>query len=147
MLALNAGKDYLLAEVGVFWVLVRVLACGALAVMVWLVTSGHLQTKRFTEVRPSIAFRVQQSERRDSGRWWACRHCCSSCGTQDCSRHSIDSLPLGMFPAFQVRARPTYGTHSVILFIHFSPIWFKSLTGLTSVSACAMASTMAIGRP
>ncbi|KAI0731248.1 cation efflux protein [Earliella scabrosa] len=49
VLVLNAGKDYLLAEVGVFWVLVRVLACGGLAVMVWLLTSGQLQTKRVTE--------------------------------------------------------------------------------------------------
>ena len=51
VLVLNAGKDYLLAEVGVFWVLVRVLACGGLAVMIWLLTSGQLQTKRVTEVR------------------------------------------------------------------------------------------------
>ena len=51
VLALNASKDYLLAEVGVFWVLVRVLACGGLTVMVWLVISGQLQTKRPAEVR------------------------------------------------------------------------------------------------
>ena len=50
VLALHAGNDYLLAEVGVFWVLVRVLACGGLAVIMWLATSGQLQTNRLTEV-------------------------------------------------------------------------------------------------
>lgn len=50
VLALNAGKDYLMNDVGVFWVLVRILACGGLAVMVWLVTSGQLQKKQVAEV-------------------------------------------------------------------------------------------------
>ena len=54
VLALCAGKDYLLANVGVFWVLVRVLACGGLVSMVWLATSGQLQAKRVTEVRASL---------------------------------------------------------------------------------------------
>ena len=51
VLVLNTGKDYLLADVGVFWVLVRVLACGGLVAMIWLVASSQFQTKRFTEVR------------------------------------------------------------------------------------------------
>ncbi|RDX54355.1 cation efflux protein [Lentinus brumalis] len=99
VLALNAGKDYLLAEVGVFWVLVRVLACGALAVMVWLVTSGHLQTKRFTE--------------------W--------------SVVGMSSLLLFLRHAGLLTALYRLPSTRVILFTHFSPIWFKSLTGLTSV--------------
>lgn len=41
-------------DVGVFWVLVRVLACGGLAVMVWLFASGQLQKKQVAEVRRSI---------------------------------------------------------------------------------------------
>nr|VWO94623.1 N/A [Ganoderma boninense] len=49
VLALHAAKDYLLVEVGVFWVLVRVLACGGLAVIMWLATSGQLQTNRTIE--------------------------------------------------------------------------------------------------
>lgn len=53
MIALNAGKDYLMYDVGVFWVLVRVLACGGLAVMVWLFASGQLQKKQVAEVRRS----------------------------------------------------------------------------------------------
>ncbi|KAI0716022.1 cation efflux family-domain-containing protein [Cerioporus squamosus] len=99
VLALNAGKDYLLAEVGVFWVLVRVLACGALAVMVWLVTSGQLQTKRFTE--------------------W--------------SVVGMSSLLLFLRHAGLFTALYRLPSTRVILFTHFSPIWFKSLTGLTSV--------------
>ena len=99
VLALNAGKDYLLAEVGVFWVLVRVLACGALAVMVWLVTSGRLQTKRFTEVRLSAAFCVPWYQYHCSGQWLACRHCYCSCGMRDCSLHYTDYLQLGMCPS------------------------------------------------
>ncbi|RPD64317.1 cation efflux protein [Lentinus tigrinus ALCF2SS1-6] len=98
-IALNAGKDYLLAEVGVFWVLVRVLACGALAVVVWLVTSGQLQTKRFTE--------------------W--------------SVVGMSSLLLFLRLAGLFTALYRLPSTRVILFIHFSPIWFRSLTGLTSV--------------
>ncbi|EJF64178.1 cation efflux protein [Dichomitus squalens LYAD-421 SS1] len=49
VIALNAGKDYLLTEVGVFWVLVRVLACGGLSVIIWFATAGQLHTKRVTE--------------------------------------------------------------------------------------------------
>ncbi|KAH9935868.1 cation efflux protein [Epithele typhae] len=49
VLALNAGKDYLLADVGVFWVLVRVLACGGFVAIIWFLTSGGLHTKRATE--------------------------------------------------------------------------------------------------
>lgn len=41
-------------DVGVFWVLVRVLACGGLAVMVWLFASGQLQKKQVAEVRRLI---------------------------------------------------------------------------------------------
>ncbi len=50
VISLNAGKDYLMYDVGVFWVLVRVLACGGLAVVVWLFASGQLQKKQVAEV-------------------------------------------------------------------------------------------------
>lgn len=135
MLALNAGKDYLLAEVGVFWVLVRVLACGGLAAMVWLVTSGQWQTKRVTEVRSRLlCFMRVLSTSRLSGRWWECRHYCSSFGTQDCSRPCTDSLRPGMYPAHACLLELTYC--SAILFTHFSPFWFKPLTTLSSVRIC-----------
>ncbi|OBZ66409.1 putative zinc transporter cis4 [Grifola frondosa] len=47
---LHAGKYCLLSpDVGVFWVLVRVLACGGFAAMIWLVISGQLQRSRAVE--------------------------------------------------------------------------------------------------
>ena len=57
----------------------------------------------------------------------------AACGTVHCiiptTFNSVCVLPL------QASVRPTYGTRRVILFTHFSPIWFKSMTGLASVSA------------
>ncbi|KAL6304516.1 cation efflux family-domain-containing protein [Sparassis latifolia] len=50
VLALQAGKAYLLSpNVGVFWVLVRVLACGGVGSLVWLLASGQLRKKRTVE--------------------------------------------------------------------------------------------------
>lgn len=47
VVALDAGKDWLLAaNAGVFWVLVRMLACGGLGVMVWEGMTGTLGKKR-----------------------------------------------------------------------------------------------------
>ncbi|KAI1796562.1 cation efflux protein [Ganoderma leucocontextum] len=99
VLALHAGKDYLLAEVGVFWVLVRVLACGGLAVIMWLATSGQSQTNRLTE--------------------W------SAVGTS--------SLLLFMRHAGLFTALCRLPSIRAILFVHFSPFWFKSLVSFTSV--------------
>ncbi|KAI0372784.1 cation efflux protein [Pilatotrama ljubarskyi] len=99
VIALNAGKDYLLYEVGVFWVLVRVLACGGLAVIVWLLTSGQLQKKQVAE--------------------W--------------SVLGMSSLLLFLRHAGLFTALYRLSSTRVILFTHFSPIWFKSLTSLTSV--------------
>ncbi|KAM5532901.1 hypothetical protein V8D89_013453 [Ganoderma adspersum] len=99
VLALHAGKNYLLAEVGVFWVLVRVLACGGLAVIMWLATSGQLQTNRLTE--------------------W------SAIGTS--------SLLLFMRHAGLFTALYRLPSIRAILFVHFSPFWFKSLISFVSV--------------
>lgn len=123
VLALNAGKDFLLAEVGVFWVLVRVLACGGLAVLVWLVTSGQLQTKRMTEVRyPVCQRRWYLPEPHDSGPWWECHQYCCSCGTQDCSRLYIDCRPLGKFivvliPSVRLMARQSHSFHTFLAIV------------------------------
>ena len=135
VIALNAGKDYLLNELGVFWVLVRVLACGGLAVMVWLVTSGQLHKKQIAEVRSCSPYSCEQTiyalavvGARDeliadvsALRWTA--H-----GTVSAALHTvcpyIDHVPLAI-PTSPLR---------VILFTHFSSIWFKSLTNLSSVS-------------
>ncbi|KAJ2982762.1 hypothetical protein NUW54_g10710 [Trametes sanguinea] len=99
VIALNAGKDYLLHELGVFWVLVRVLACGGLAVMIWLVTSGQLQKKQIAE--------------------W--------------SVVGMGSLLLFLRYAGLFTALYRLPSTRVVLFSHFSSIWFKSLTSFTSV--------------
>ncbi|KZT09903.1 cation efflux protein [Laetiporus sulphureus 93-53] len=50
VLALHAGKTYLFhADAGVFWVLVRILACGAVGMIAWAVSGGHLRKKRTIE--------------------------------------------------------------------------------------------------
>ena len=135
VLSLNAGKDYLLADVGVFWVLVRVLACGGLVSMIWLATSGQSQAKRVTEVRaPCVSLSRPDLK----------RELVVGCGygiptAVPSARRTLHSpLPLASnsvrLPPY---ARPDADPHvwfSVILFTHFSPIWFKALTSFASVS-------------
>ncbi|KAI0820393.1 cation efflux family-domain-containing protein [Trametes gibbosa] len=99
VIVLNAGKDYLMYDTGVFWVLVRILACGGLTVMVWLVASGQLQRKQAAE--------------------W--------------SVVGMSSLLLFLRHAGLLTALYRLPSTRVILFTHFSPIWFKSLTSFTSV--------------
>ncbi|KAH9933332.1 cation efflux family-domain-containing protein [Fomitopsis serialis] len=55
VLALQAGKASLFSiDVGVFWVLVRFLACGATGLMIWVASTGQLQKKRSIEVLVSL---------------------------------------------------------------------------------------------
>ena len=95
VLALNAGKDYLLADVGVFWVLVRVLACGGLSVMIWFATVRPLQTKRVTEVcERLLAGACALPQNMHSGQPWAYHHYSSSYAMQDYSqRYIVYPLP------------------------------------------------------
>lgn len=51
VLALQASKTSLFShDVGVFWVLVRFLACGATGLMLWVASTGQLQKRRSIEV-------------------------------------------------------------------------------------------------
>lgn len=51
--ALFVAKEWLLDfEVGVFWVLIRVLACAGLGVFVWEARTGQLAKRKSIEVRP-----------------------------------------------------------------------------------------------
>ncbi|KAH9840123.1 cation efflux protein [Rhodofomes roseus] len=53
VLALQAGKAILFSiDVGVFWFLVRLLACGATGLMIWAASTGQLQKKRSIEWSP-----------------------------------------------------------------------------------------------
>ncbi|KAF8630734.1 hypothetical protein AX17_005329 [Amanita inopinata Kibby_2008] len=50
VLSLYAGKEWLLEyEVGVFWVVMRVLACGALGVLIWQGMTGQLSKRKYIE--------------------------------------------------------------------------------------------------
>ncbi|KAH9946505.1 cation efflux protein [Amylocystis lapponica] len=50
VLALHAGKTCLLSsDIGVFWVLVRVLACGGVGVTAWAVGTGQVRKKKTIE--------------------------------------------------------------------------------------------------
>ncbi|EIN06025.1 hypothetical protein PUNSTDRAFT_73311, partial [Punctularia strigosozonata HHB-11173 SS5] len=66
VVSLYAGKEWLLEyEVGVFWVLMRVLACGGLSALVYQVLSGNLSPKRPVEWSvvglASLSLLVQQA--------------------------------------------------------------------------------------
>lgn len=51
MAALHAGKDWLLNfDVGVFWLVMRVLACGGVGVVVWEGVTGQLAKRKNIEV-------------------------------------------------------------------------------------------------
>lgn len=61
--ALDAGKEFLLApdtQVGVFWVLIRILACAGLGVLVWEGFTGELG-KRFN---PRIEVSTRHASKR-----------------------------------------------------------------------------------
>jgi zinc transporter 5/7 len=52
VLALYAAKELLLSyDVGVFWVLMRVLACGGLGMLTWEACTGKLTKNSNIEVR------------------------------------------------------------------------------------------------
>ena len=50
VLALHAAKEWLLnMDIGVFWVVMRVLACGGLGVVVWEGATGQLRKRKTIE--------------------------------------------------------------------------------------------------
>jgi zinc transporter 5/7 len=56
VLALHASKEWLLdLDVGVFWVVMRVLACGGLGVLVWEGTTGQLAKRKTIEVSSALS--------------------------------------------------------------------------------------------
>ncbi len=68
VVALDAGKDWLLAaNAGVFWVLMRMLACGGLGVVVWEGMTGTLGKKKFIEVRYQFIREIHFIEGQFSG--------------------------------------------------------------------------------
>jgi zinc transporter 5/7 len=55
VIALHASKEWLLDfDVGVFWVVMRVLACGGFGVLVWEGVTGQLAKRKTIEVSIGI---------------------------------------------------------------------------------------------
>lgn len=79
--ALLAGKEWLLDyDVGVFWVVMRVLACGGVGVLVWEAFTGQLAQRKSIEVRYFFKTHcsVLDAQLLLSGRRWAWQHSSSS---------------------------------------------------------------------
>jgi zinc transporter 5/7 len=50
--ALHSGKEWLLDYgVDAFWAVMRVLACGGLPVLIWIVLTNQLEKKKTVEVK------------------------------------------------------------------------------------------------
>ena len=140
MLSLYAGKEWLLDyEVGVFWVVMRVLACGGLGVLVWEGLTKQIAKRKS----------VQNIEVRRSLLCLTLRCFMSLCtSTVAIARDRISpvvlatSVPLHgiVSPVFD-KVRDSFNrivcvvTNSfrVILFTHFSTLWIGSLANPSSV--------------
>lgn len=55
VLALHAGKEWLLDfNIGVFWLVMRVLACGGLGVLIWEGLTGQVKKRRTISIEVSV---------------------------------------------------------------------------------------------
>jgi solute carrier family 30 (zinc transporter), member 5/7 len=53
--ALHAGKEWLLdLNIGVFWLVMRVLACGGLGVLIWEGMTGQVKKRKTISIEASI---------------------------------------------------------------------------------------------
>ena len=87
--SIYASKEWLLTyDVGIFWVLMRVLAYGGFGVLVWEAFTGQTSKRKTYEV--SDLFFTAAYVDFVSGRCWVWRLYCSSCDMHACSRHYID---------------------------------------------------------
>ena len=56
MFALHAGKEWLLdLNIGVFWLVMRVLACGGLGVLIWEGVTGQVKKRKTISIEASVA--------------------------------------------------------------------------------------------
>lgn len=57
MFSIQASKEWLLDfDIGVFWVVMRVLACGGFGVLVWEGCTGQVAKRKNIEVRDDIRY-------------------------------------------------------------------------------------------
>ena len=149
VVGLYAGKEWVLGlDVGVPWLLIRVLALGGLGFVVWEVKYGQLFASRAIEVRSLCShssFDALRIHFLDFGRIVVCRRdglivcaftarvvaCCPGCPVA----YKVRFCP-SRFDLLDVRDSRDYGLHlhhRVIIFTQYSTVWPKVLTGRSSV--------------
>ena len=137
--SIYACKEWLLTyDVGIFWVLMRVLACGGFGVLVWEGFTRQSSKRKTYEVSHFL-FWVQAKHvcwYFVSGRYWVQRLYCSSCDMHACSRHYINFPRHGkkVIYLYFIATLCLYLTFRVILFAHFPIYWIGSLLSLSIAS-------------
>jgi hypothetical protein len=115
--ALHAGKGLLDFDVGVFWVVMRVLACAGFGVLVWEARTGQLAKRKSIEV--CNTFRAQPPSLISLP--------ISVVGPRDCFFASFCSAGMPIHRAVQtafysVCSCPSFGVHSLLLSEQCGPI-------------------------
>ena len=140
MLSLYAGKEWLLDyEVGVFWVVMRVLACGGLGVLVW-----EGMTKQLAKRKSMQNIEVRRLAFCPSPRCFMMSCACAVAFARDCISPFVHaaSVPLHgiVSPVFdKVWHSSSHFVYivtrssRVILFTHFSTLWVSSVVSPSSV--------------
>lgn len=95
-LAIHAGKECILKyDVGIFWVTLRVLAFGGLAVLIKEAFTGELTKKKSIEVCIIYTSLSSCTEAFGSGLFWECHHSCFWRSNAACSPFYIECLQRG----------------------------------------------------
>jgi hypothetical protein len=108
--ALHAGKEWLLdLNIGVFWLVMRVLACAGLGVLIWEGVTGQVKKRKTINIEVSVPGYILRCSfwqlPHRSGQSWACRHCCSFFNKHVCSRRCLGFHRLGMGMASSLNPR------------------------------------------
>jgi hypothetical protein len=140
VLSLYAGKEWLLDyEVGVFWVVMRVLACGGLGVLVW-----EGMTKQLGKRKSMQNIEVRQLPFCPSPRCFMMSCMCTVASARDCISPFVHaaSVPLHgivspvfdkVWHSFSHFVYIVTRSFRVILFTHFSTLWVTSVVSPSSV--------------
>ena len=140
MVSLYAGKEWLLNyEVGIFWVVMRVLACGGLGVLVW-----EGMTKQLAKRKSMQNVEVRQLGFCSSPCCFMVLCLCAVATARNCIApvvHAASVSLCGIVSSVFDKVRRSFShfvyivTHSfrVILFTHFSTLWVNSLVSPSSV--------------
>lgn len=150
VVGLYAGKEWVLGlDVGVPWLLIRVLALGGLGFVVWEVKYGQLFASRAIEVRSLCShsyFDALRIHFLNFGRIVVCRWdglvvCALTARVVVCClgypiAHKVRFCLFSRLDLLDVGNNRDYGLHlghRVIVFTQYSTVWPKVLTGRSSV--------------